>query len=322
MMLRLRRLLLIWLPILFGLLLIIEIFLRKHYGFCNDILYKEDSDYEYVIAPNQKIFRVGKKIEYNNLSMRSAEVETDSSIIKILGFGDSVINGGVNTDQDSLATTILSDSLSKHFKRKLQFLNISAKSWGPDNCYQYLLKHGNFGAKAIFLFVNSPDAHDTMTFQKIVGVDIDHLDRQYSLAITEFFDRYVITTMKNYFTKNKKVKLANIIDSTNQDLNNDKYFNKGFLSFLNYSKRMNIPLYLYLHADRTECIERKYANEGQEIIQFAHTNNINIIKGLNAGLDSSDYFDFIHVNERGQHKIAQTVLENIRQVPALYKVLF
>ena len=40
------------------------------------------------------------------------------------------INGGVLTEQDSLVTTRLSDSLSKLMGRKVQVLNISAESWG------------------------------------------------------------------------------------------------------------------------------------------------------------------------------------------------
>ncbi|MEO7801581.1 MAG: hypothetical protein ABIR81_06265 [Ginsengibacter sp.] len=316
---RLKRIVQICIPVLLGLFLIIEVFLRKHYGFCNDVLYKEDPDYEYIIVPNQKVFRIGKKIEYNSLSMRSSEIDTNSLTVKILGFGDSVINCGVIIDQDSLATTLLSNSLSKDGKRKLQFLNISAKSWGPDNCYQYLLKHGNFGAKAIFLFVNSPDAHDTMTFQKIVGIDIDHLNKQYNLAIAEFFDRYIVTRVKNYFRKDEQPTGINSITTGPQNYSDDKYFNGGFMSFLKYSRQTNIPLYLYLHADRAECIDRTYSNEGKEIIQFAQVNNINIIKGIDAGLDSSDYVDFIHIKESGQRKIAQAVLDNILQNPTIYK---
>ena len=99
--------------------------------------------------------------------MRSAELERRS--IKILGFGDSVLNGGVMTDQDSLATTLLSDTLSKIQNRKIQFLNISSGSWGPDNCYAFLTKHGSYQAKQLFLFVSSHDAYDNMDTRKTIS---------------------------------------------------------------------------------------------------------------------------------------------------------
>jgi hypothetical protein len=119
-----------------------ELFLRSYYGFCQTVLFDEDPSYEYLQKPNQDVFRFRKYSQYNSYSMRSEEVDTLA--VKILGFGDSVLNGGVQTDQDSLATSILSDTLSKLYKKKIQFLNIAAGSWGPDNCYAYLKKTWRF----------------------------------------------------------------------------------------------------------------------------------------------------------------------------------
>lgn len=56
--------------------------------------------------------------------MRSEEVDTTKR--HVLGLGDSVIYGVVQTDQDSLATSIFSRETG------VQMLNISAGSWGPD----------------------------------------------------------------------------------------------------------------------------------------------------------------------------------------------
>ncbi|MBM3911084.1 MAG: hypothetical protein FJ356_05490 [Thaumarchaeota archaeon] len=100
----------------------LEIFLRQYYGFCDTVLIKEDSSFEYIAQPNQDRFRFRNHVKYNSYSMRSEAVDTTSAVI--LGFGDSFINGGVQTDQDSLATTILSDTLSKLQGKKIQFLNI------------------------------------------------------------------------------------------------------------------------------------------------------------------------------------------------------
>ena len=62
----------------------------------------------------------------------------DTTAYIIIGFGDSIINGGQQTDNDGLATTILSDTLSVIQGRKVQFLNVSEKSWRPDNSFEYL----------------------------------------------------------------------------------------------------------------------------------------------------------------------------------------
>ena len=121
--------------------------------------------------------------------MRSLPIGTNDGCT-VLGFGDSVLNGGTLTDQDSIATTIVEKQL-RRTNANLRFLNISAGSWGPDNCAAYLKKFGSFDAKMIVLFVSSHDAHDNMTFEKTVGVHKSYPNEQYPLALLELLDRYV-----------------------------------------------------------------------------------------------------------------------------------
>ncbi len=294
----------------------LEIFLRMYFGFCDTVLMKEDPKFEYIAQPNQQRFRFRNHVIYNSLSMRSEEVDTSS--IRILGFGDSVINGGVQTDQDSLATTILSDTLSKIHNTKIQFLNISAGSWGPDNCYAYIKKHGDFGAKSIFLFVSSHDAYDNMNFEKIVDKHVSFPSKQYSFALYELLDRYLLPMIKS--------KLKKTIPETN-DLGINKKkdnnpFNTGFASFLAYSKNKNIPMIIYLHADQTEVKLGAYNEQGQEIIKFANENNVPIILDLNNGLELSDFRDGIHINSKGQRKLANTITKYFEQQKPAANILY
>lgn len=134
-------------------------------------------------CPNQDGYRFGNHYHYNSYSQRSEEPDTTKQIV--LGLGDSVIFGGVQTDQDSLATTRFTQETG------IQMLNISAGSWGPDNCAAYLKEKGLFHAKAMFLLVSSHDAHDNMTFEPVVGVHPSYLDKQYKLAYWELLDRYI-----------------------------------------------------------------------------------------------------------------------------------
>lgn len=114
-----------------------EIILRYKYGFCNAPLYISDPDFEYIYAPNQNAKRFGNVIQTNSLSMRSKEVSPSDSLV-ILLIGDSVVNGGNLTDQDSIATTILEKRFVKKYGKKIRVLNISAGSWGPDNIAAFL----------------------------------------------------------------------------------------------------------------------------------------------------------------------------------------
>src|SRR5688500_4652906 len=83
-----------------------EIALRKIWGFGDTVLFQADETIEYIPQPNQNRLRFGHKIVYNEYSMRNEPLTNDDKCV-VLGFGDSVINGGALTDQDSLATTIV-----------------------------------------------------------------------------------------------------------------------------------------------------------------------------------------------------------------------
>lgn len=293
----------------FAIILIIglEVFLRVYLGFCDTVLMKEDNNFEYIAQPNQQRFRFRNHIMYNSFSMRSENIDTSS--IKILGFGDSVINGGAQTDQDSLATKILSDSLYKFYNRNIQFLNISAGSWGPDNCYAYLKKFGDLGAESIFLFVSSHDAYDNMNFEKIVDNHVSFPSKQYSFALYELIDRYLLPRIKSKLNKT-------VTETDNLGINKKKdnsQFNSGFDSFVSYSKDKNIPLTIYLHADQNEKKLGAYNDQGQEIIRFANENSIPIILDLQNGLELSDFRDNIHINNKGQKKLANTIIKYIEE---------
>lgn len=291
-----------------ALFLCAEFFLRFYYGFCDTVLMKEDPDYEYIAQPSQHRFRFRNHVSYNSFSMRSAEI--DSGAIRILGFGDSIINGGVQTDDDSLATTILSDSLSQRQNKKVQFLNISAGSWAPDNCFAYLKKHGNFGASALFLFVSSHDAYDNMTFDKTVDANVSFPSKQYKSAIYELFDRYLIPRLEAKFGKKKEPAMENL--AINKQTHNS-VFNSGFDSFVRYAKEKNIQLTIYLHAEQSELKAGKYNDQGQKIIAFAEQNGVPLIKDLDHSLSQEEFRDDIHINARGQRKMAMTVLAYLRK---------
>lgn len=283
---------------------VVELALRHYLGFCDSVLMQEDPKFEYISCPNQDRIRFGNHIKYNNFSMRSEEIDTSANII--LGFGDSIFNGGVFIDQDSLASTILSKKISITNKHKVQFLNISAGSWGPDNCFAYLMKYGNFGCKEIYLIVSSHDAYDNMTFDKVVGVNFRYPKKQYSLAIIELLDRYIIPETKKLFGMN----IYNIEESDIDKRTLNTGFNNGFDSFLKYSNLNNLPLTIYLHASKNEIINGKYNEQGNEIINFAMKNNIKILKDLEMGIKGSDLHDKIHYNNSGQRKMAEIIFKS------------
>lgn len=286
--------------------IVAEIALRKLWGFGDmTILFREDPAFEYIAQPNQDKTRFGNRVVYNQYSMRSLPVQEEDRCI-VLGFGDSVINGGTLTDQDSLATTIVENKLKQNIGSGFRFLNISAGSWGPDNCAAYLNKYGSFNAKMIILFVSSHDAYDNMTFEKTVGVNQSYPEEPYPLAMLELIDRYL------------KPRLLGLVGRASQadDLMINKggsKFNPGFEFFKNYTQDHNIPFILCLHAEGKEVEAGKYNAQGEEILAYCSRNNIKVISGLQIGELPGDFRDEIHINESGQKRWAETLYDEIYQ---------
>ena len=99
-----------------------EVLLRYVFGFCDALLYQHSDSYEYIAQPNQERYRFGAHSRYNAYSQRN-DSNPDSTKVRVLGLGDSVIFGGTMIDQDSIATTLFSKETG------MQMLNISAGSW-------------------------------------------------------------------------------------------------------------------------------------------------------------------------------------------------
>lgn len=286
-----------------ALVVLLEFTLRFSFGFCDALLYQSSDNYEYIAQPNQDRHRFGAHIHYNSYSQRNEE--PDSARVKILGLGDSVIFGGTWMDQDSLATTLFSNETG------MQMLNISAGSWGPDNCAAYLKEKGTFGAKAMILVCSSHDAYDVMSFTPVVGGYPTYPERQYRLAIVELMDRYLMPRVRSFFLKQKQ-RLdpdAAVVNKMSQKFVAKKslLFNPGFDQLKNMADSLHIPFGVYLHAETGELMQGSYNEMGYEIMEWAEKNGVPLMKGMDRGENESMYKDMIHLNGKGQKHLAASL---------------
>lgn len=286
-----------------ALVVLLEFTLRFAFGFCDALLYQSSDNYEYIAQPNQNRHRFGAHIHYNSYSQRNEE--PDSTRVKILGLGDSVIFGGTWMDQDSLATTLFSNETG------MQMLNISAGSWGPDNCAAYLKEKGTFGAKAMILVCSSHDAYDVMSFTPVVGFYPTYPERQYRLAIVELMDRYLMPRVRSFFLKQKQ-RLdpdAAVVNKMSQKFVAKKslLFNPGFDKLKNMADSLHIPFGVYLHAETGELMQGSYNEMGYEIMEWAEKNGVPLMKGMDRGENESMYKDMIHLNGKGQKHLAASL---------------
>lgn len=283
-----------------------ELILRFAFGFCDALLYRESDKYEYIAQPNQDRHRFRAHIYYNSYSQRNGE--PDSTKVRVLGLGDSVIFGGTWMDQDSLASTLFSEATGT------QMLNISAGSWGPDNCAAYLKEKGTFGASAMILVCSSHDAFDVMTHVPVVGVVPTYPDRQYKLAWAELIDRYIVPRIRMVFGRTK-VKLdpdeqvVKNIEFKNTVRQKSALFDKGFDQLLEIAREKNIPMAIYLHAEQDEVKAGSYNEMGQMIIKWAEAHGVKLVEGLKAGEKENMYHDKIHFNEAGQRFMATQLVK-------------
>lgn len=288
---------------------IVEIILRYVFGFCDAVLYQSSPAYEYIAQPNQHCYRFFSHINYNSYSQRSEEPDSTKTIV--LGLGDSVIFGGTMLDQDSIATTLFSKETG------MQMLNISSGSWGPDNCAAYLKEKGTFGAKAMVLVCSSHDAFDVMSHIPVVGIYPNYPDKQYKLAIWEVIDRYLMPRIKVYFRDKQ------LLDPDAQVVENEKSdegvakksltFDPGFDQLLQISEEKHIPFFIYLHPEVGEVMSRKYKEGGLMIMEWAKTHHVKLMDGLNEGVTTDMYRDVIHLNEKGQRNLANSLKKMINR---------
>jgi hypothetical protein len=142
-----------------------EWFLRARFGLGQPLLVLADPQCEYRLVPDQHMVRLGNRIHVNHWSMRSDDfpkAKSDPNELRVLMVGDSVINGGVYTDQSQLVSEILAQRLSTKLGRRVIVGNASAGSWGPENIRGYLRKFGTFDADVIVLVQSTHDTSDAM----------------------------------------------------------------------------------------------------------------------------------------------------------------
>lgn len=281
----------------------------RYFGLCSYPLYVSSEHYEYIYAPNQNKTIYRNKFLTNAYSMRSKawKAEQDTSVILLIG--DSVINGGNNTDHDSLASTLLERWLSDSLRRPIRVLNISAGSWGPDNAAAYLKQHGTFNVDGMMLVFSSHDAYDRMTFTSVVGRHPQFPAKQAPLAWIKIWQRgiqYILTHTQLFTSEAEPAQPARIA--------RDSTFNPGFAALFELAQKLRVPIKLYLHSTQPEQRQQARQSSGEEIIQFAALHKVEVIDEMELPVRTAFYWDDIHFNSRGQYFMAQQLFPHLQKM--------
>ena len=267
-------------------LILLELILRYVFGLCDVILYQESDRYEYIAKPNQDRYAFFSHIKYNSYSQRSEEPDSTRKIV--LGLGDSVIFGGQQIDQDDIATTLFSKETGA------QMLNISAGSWGPDNCVEYIREKGLFNASAIVLVCSSHDAYDRMSFIPVVGAWDNYPKEQKNFALQVAWSRYIYPRIRQIIGKREYLDPdAQVVkrSGNRQVVQKSDAFVQGFDNLKEIADSAKIPLYIYLHCQQ---------------------NDVSLIQDIKEGVEPEMYKDILHLNKKGQRHLADVLELNIK----------
>lgn len=269
-----------------------------------------DDEIDYIFAPCQNCNRFGNKILYNDFSMRCEfQLEGTSPARRVFVVGDSVINGGVLTDHEKLATTIVQRKLDPGFKQT-QVLNVSAGSWGPGNYAAYFRRYRNLVRTndIVIVEVNSHDLWEDdprKTRGSMVGKDVALPDRKPLCALQEGFERYFLPRVTGFFGKIKKNTKVDVVKWGADVQSKEAQYNLEMLDevyALPWGKR-----YMLIHRSRKEALESKISMGEEAFRSYARENSIDIIE---CALDpAADYRDVIHPSDTGQAKIADAIVE-------------
>lgn len=138
-----------------------ELVLRFGFGLGQPLRYVTHPQIEYMVTPDQDVMRWDAHLKSNAYGMRSEAVgDKRPGEYRVLVIGDSVVNGGHETDQEALATSMLTTP-------EATYLNASAVSWGPQNMLAYVETFGGFDANATVVVLSSHDAWDAPTFKPL-----------------------------------------------------------------------------------------------------------------------------------------------------------
>ncbi len=296
-----------------------EFIARYWIGLGSPPLSAEHPTIEYMFLPGQDVYRFHNHHLYNRYGMRSEEFEVERSEaneLRILVLGDSVINGGNQTDQSRLATSILDTELEEEsgFDRVIVG-NVSAGSWGPQNQLAYVREYGFFSADLLLLVISSHDAADVPTFAAL-NPNTHPTSRPYS-ALLEGIRRYFPLYLSKHLSKKRS-------SSAKPDKDEDdfekklKTATKSLRELLTESKasvgKLAVVQYLSASEIATGVPEQGF-HEIQSILDEldipTFSTKERFTKSVNRGQEP--FRDSIHPNDLGQQLLAECLLQAVNE---------
>jgi lysophospholipase L1-like esterase len=294
-------------------------------GLNRPILYQADPYTGYRIQPNQKLFRLGKHINYNQYSQRSEPIaaQKPKNTLRILMLGDSVLNGGNPTDQTQTISEVLEELLSARdpsINGSVEVLNASAGSWGIGNQLGYLKEFGTFQSDIIILQIGTHDLSQPTSTADAVG-KFAHPDKIPLLAIQELWSHYLwprLVFLLPYSIQSKTSHLANEIPSA-QDAQLQFQANMIYLGKIaDYVLARKIPLFVVFTNNREDLLpsptmplQKPVFLETLKVLQLPVIDVHSEWSALPSATIEGYFRDIVHLSESGNQATAKFIFQEL-----------
>lgn len=297
-----------------GMILTGELVARFYLGLGTPPLSVIHPEIEYMYQPNQDVKRFGNRFVVNQYGMRSDPFATKkpSEQIRVMMFGDSVINGGNQTDHEELATTIIQHELEAETGSDVVVGNISAGSWGPGNWLAYEKAYGFFDADIVVLVLSSHDYNDNPTFTPL-DENTHPVKKPFSAlaeGVTRYLPRYLPLSLS------KGTDLPQVANAASGHIADSSKALQDLSRFLEQAKEQVPAVFVFQHWELAE-IQEEAASSGYQYIKDICTQLGIVPTSLGPSFTASirsgsnPYRDNIHPNSTGQQLIARSVLHTI-----------
>ena len=293
-------------------LALVEWVLRWRFGFGDPLLYIGDPDIGYLIAPNQSVTRNGNSIRINAFSMRSDPFEPQKSPreIRVFFIGDSVMNGGWWTPQESIISEQVKRALQKA-GNPVSVLNASANSWSPRSELAYVQRFGTFEASVVVLVINTDDLFATAPTSLVVGNHPNYPDRKPVAAIVEIVNREWLSRQPT------SPELQMVYDETGDRVGKalDAIAKIHAIAQANQATFLLVMTPLLREVETApRDYEIKARRRLSELLLSNQIQSIDLLPIFKAnGNPKSLYHDHIHLNQRGNQQVSDQVLKWLSQ---------
>lgn len=229
-----------------------EATLRLAFGLGNPVLSQADIETGYRFQPNQKIYRFGKNIEYNQYSQRSEPITPEKlqGKVRILMTGDSVLNGGNPTDQSNIITELFENKLLSS-AYAAEILNASAGSWGIGNQQGYLRKFGTFNSNAVILQIGTHDLLQPTSTSERVGKSPNYPNQPPLLALQEAVSRYALPKVTSIFKLKSSPAEIPELKQTNEQFQQNM---ESLKAIIHQIHNQNIPVFVLFTPNRKDLL--------------------------------------------------------------------